>query len=132
MQLINSENVQEIRASEKYVTGIVKLKILNSNNECHISDVTFSPNARTHWHSHPHTQILIGKQGHGFVQKQDGKILSINVGDIITIPANEIHWHGAGCNETFVHTAIQVIDDSGFVTRRLTEEEYNQVKNIKI
>ena len=57
--------------------------------------VTFEPGARTAWHTHPLGQTLIVTFGLGLVQRWGESIEVIRPGDIIWIPPNEKHWHGA-------------------------------------
>ena len=57
--------------------------------------VTFSPGARTAWHSHPLGQTLIVTAGIGRVQRSGGPIEEIRAGDVVHIPPGVKHWHGA-------------------------------------
>lgn len=130
LRLVKSACIEEQTASDLYVNGCVTIKnLLTEDVDCHLSEVTFYPEARTHWHSHPNTQILIGKSGRGYVQKQQGEILPLLPGDVVVIPANQIHWHGAGPQQTFIHTAIQIKNDTAWVSRPLSEQEYRAVYN---
>lgn len=68
--------------------------------------VRFEPGARTNWHTHPLGQTLCFISGAGRVQSWDGKIREVRAGDIVWIPPNEKHWHGAAPTTTAVHIAI--------------------------
>ena len=68
--------------------------------------VTFEPRARTAWHSHPLGQTLIVTAGEGLVQQKGQPAQVIRPGDVVTIPANVLHWHGAGLNGAMTHVAI--------------------------
>jgi quercetin dioxygenase-like cupin family protein len=57
--------------------------------------VTFEPAARTAWHSHPLGQTLIVTAGQGRVRQWGEAIQDIKQGDVVWIPANVKHWHGA-------------------------------------
>ena len=62
--------------------------------------VSFEPGARTHWHTHPAGQVLHVVKGAGWVQtwvdKENGKKAeSIRPDDVVYIPPDEKHWHGA-------------------------------------
>jgi quercetin dioxygenase-like cupin family protein len=73
-----------------------------------IANVYFSPGARTFWHTHEQGQILQVTSGSGFVCVDGGEPQAIRTGDVVWIPANERHWHGAGRNSYMVHTATSL------------------------
>lgn len=68
--------------------------------------VSFEPGARTAWHSHPLGQTLIVTAGLGLVQQQGQAVQVIRPGDVVTIPANVRHWHGATPESSMSHVAI--------------------------
>lgn len=78
--------------------------------------VTFEPNARTNWHTHPIGQLLIVTAGRGFVQKDGEAAQVIQAGDVVWIAANEKHWHGAAKDTMMSHFAIQEAQDGEVVT----------------
>lgn len=69
--------------------------------------VNFAPGARTAWHSHPLGQTLIVTEGTGWTQEWGGGIREIQVGDVILVPPNVKHWHGATATTDMSHIAIQ-------------------------
>lgn len=69
--------------------------------------VTFTPGARTAWHTHPLGQTLIVTQGQGLAQSWDGPVQVINPGDVVWFAPGEKHWHGAGPATGMSHIAIQ-------------------------
>jgi quercetin dioxygenase-like cupin family protein len=71
------------------------------------ASVTFSPGARTHWHTHPLGQTLIVTAGLGWAQHEGGPIEEIRPGDIVWFAPNEKHWHGATPTTALTHIAIQ-------------------------
>jgi quercetin dioxygenase-like cupin family protein len=68
--------------------------------------VTFTPNARTNWHTHPAGQILYILTGSGRVQTWGNPVQIVNAGDVVWFPAGEKHWHGAGPDTTMVHLSL--------------------------
>jgi 4-carboxymuconolactone decarboxylase len=68
--------------------------------------VSFSPGARTAWHTHPLGQRLVVTSGVGRIQRWGGPVEQISVGDVIEIPANVKHWHGAAPDSAMSHIAI--------------------------
>src|SRR6184192_4318842 len=71
------------------------------------ASVTFEPDARTAWHTHPLGQTLIVTAGSGRAQRWGGLIEEIRPGDVISIPPGEKHWHGAAATTAMTHIAIQ-------------------------
>ena len=89
--------------------------------------VTFSPGARTHWHSHPHGQILHVASGAGCVQKWGEQVRAIVAGDTVLIAPGEKHWHGASPTNLMSHFAVQEAGPDGQTTHWLepvSEAEY--------
>jgi len=68
--------------------------------------VTFSPGARSAWHTHPAGQQLIVTSGRGLTQEWGGPITEIRAGDVIWCPPGVKHWHGAAPDSPMTHTAI--------------------------
>lgn len=69
--------------------------------------VTFQPGARSAWHTHPFGQALIVTVGTGWVQREGGPIQEMRAGDVVRIPPNVKHWHGATATTSVTHIAIQ-------------------------
>jgi quercetin dioxygenase-like cupin family protein len=90
------------------------------------AEVTFTPGARTAWHTHPGGQTLIVTSGSGWIQQWDGPKLSINPGDVIWTPPGVKHWHGASDTTTMTHIAIQDSVDGKPVDwlEYVTDEQY--------
>jgi quercetin dioxygenase-like cupin family protein/alkylhydroperoxidase/carboxymuconolactone decarboxylase family protein YurZ len=68
--------------------------------------VNFEAGARTAWHSHPLGQTLIVISGKGLVQSEGDAVQEILPGDVVWIPPNERHWHGAAPDSPMAHVAI--------------------------
>jgi quercetin dioxygenase-like cupin family protein len=116
-----------------YFTGNAFLNILvpkDKNNEFLLSSVTFEPGARTIWHTHPKGQVLIVTEGEGFYQEKGQSARALQKGDVVNIPENIEHWHGASANSTFVHIAITNYKGNENVVwlKPLTDEEYNSAR----
>lgn len=90
--------------------------------------VTFEPGSRTAWHSHPLGQILIVTSGMGRVQQWDGPIDEIRPGDVVRIPPNAKHWHGASPDASMAHIAIVELlnEKSTEWMEKVTDEQYNK------
>jgi quercetin dioxygenase-like cupin family protein len=73
-----------------------------------INTVSFSPGARTHWHSHDGGQVLVVTSGLGRVAGRDGEGSAIAAGDVVFIPPKVEHWHGATADSPMTHIAISL------------------------
>lgn len=69
--------------------------------------VTFSPGARSAWHSHPLGQALFVVEGVGWVQRQGGPIQEVRQGDVVCLAPHEMHWHGASPTEALTQVEGQ-------------------------
>ena len=92
------------------------------------AQVTFEPGARTVWHTHPRGQTLIVTHGSGRVQRWDGPIEEIRPGDVVWIPPNVKHWHGATPTTAITHIAIQEHQDGKVVDwlEKVSDEQYGK------
>lgn len=68
--------------------------------------VTFSPGARTAWHTHPAGQWLYVTVGNGWIQQEGQAVRDIKAGDAVWIPAGVKHWHGATDKNGMSHVAV--------------------------
>jgi len=89
-------------------SGKTWLKMLSTESsfDCNIYNVTFEAGAYNSWHKHDIGQILLCTEGVGFYQERGKKAERLNVGDVVNIPANIEHWHGAAPDCIFTHIGI--------------------------
>lgn len=89
-------------------------------------NVTFEPGCRNNWHSHSGGQILIATSGIGYYQEKGKPARRLSPGDIVEIPVNVEHWHGAAPDSWFAHIAIECNPENNQVTwlSPVTDEEY--------
>ncbi len=74
-----------------------------------IANVTFEPGCRNNWHiHHKGGQILICVGGRGWYQEWGKPSQALKIGDVINIPPEVKHWHGAAKDSWFQHIAIAV------------------------
>lgn len=117
-------------------SGTVYLHMMGAGDTAlHTSfgNVTFEPKARTNWHSHPGGQILFITEGQGYYQEKGQPARLLHKGDVVEIPRNVVHWHGADPDSEFAHIAVSLnTDDGGAVwSGPVTDEEYNQAKKFE-
>ena len=113
-----------------YFTGDAYLQTLlakDKNNDFVLGSVTFEPGARTNWHTHPKGQVLIVTEGEGLYQEKGKTAQVIKKGDVIKIPENVQHWHGATASTKMVHIAITNYEGetNAVWLNPVTDEEFN-------
>lgn len=94
----------------KFFTGQTYLTRLSANDavwNSSIANVTFEPGARTNWHKHDGGQILLVLGGEGRYAERGGEPRVLKKGDIVRIPPNVEHWHGAAPDSWFVHISVE-------------------------
>lgn len=105
----------------------------SSKTSLFLANVTFEPGCRNNWHIHHASssggQILICTAGFGWYQEEGKPAQSLKPGDVVTIPANVKHWHGAKKDSWFSHIAVEVPGEetSNEWCEPVTDEEYNQL-----
>ena len=116
----------------EYFDGKSYLNIL-SLEQVMIGNVTFEPACRNHWHIHHAKngggQFLLVTAGEGWYQEWGKEPRKLKAGDIVNIPANVKHWHGAAKDSAFQHLAIEVPAEGGRTEwcEAVSDEEYNKL-----
>jgi 4-carboxymuconolactone decarboxylase len=97
-------------AYAKYFIGNSYLASLaNGGGKLGVANVTFEPRCRNNWHiHHKGGQILICVGGRGWYQEWGKPAQELHPGDVVDIPAETKHWHGAAKDSWFQHIAIGV------------------------
>jgi len=75
------------------------------SNDFNIGIVNFSAGARNKMHTHTSDQVLFVTAGKGIIATEAVQEV-ISVGDVVHIPAEEKHWHGATPDSAFSHIAL--------------------------
>jgi 4-carboxymuconolactone decarboxylase len=92
--------------------------------------VSFAPGARTAWHRHPAGQTLYIVSGKGWVQMEGGPREEFNAGDVVWIPPNVKHWHGATTEGPMTHfTIAEAVDGSAVTWMEAVSEDTYTGKN---
>lgn len=122
--------------SKEWFTGNAYLTPLVSkdkNNNFSAGSVMFDPSARTNWHTHPKGQVLLVIEGQGLYQEKGKPAQPIKKGDVVNIPENIEHWHGATSTTPMVHVAITNYEGEEQVNwlQPVTEEDYDSANRQK-
>lgn len=90
-----------------FVGGPVRVQPLVSPDEgIDIVVVRFSAGARTYLHAHHVPQVLHCMEGRGILATEHERN-EVGPGDVVYVPANEMHWHGAAPDSDFAHLSIR-------------------------
>lgn len=123
----------ENTAYANYFVGKSYLDML-STQQVVIGNVTFEPGCRNNWHIHHAKkgggQILLVTAGRGYYQEWGKEPRELHPGDVVNIPPEVKHWHGAAPDCWFSHIAIEVPGEetSNQWCEPVTDEEYGKLK----
>lgn len=130
------ENISVFPMGEKneafaqYFVGQSYLNML-STEQVTIGNVTFEPGCRNNWHiHHKGGQILLCTAGRGYYQEWGKEAQELHPGDVVNIPPEVKHWHGAAKDSWFAHLAVEVPAEgaSNEWLEVVNEEDYEKLK----
>src|SRR3970282_1237729 len=86
---------------DEYFIGEARVQpLLGQADGIDIVVVFFSPGARTYLHAHEVPQVLHCIEGRGILATEHERNL-VGPGDVVHVPAGEMHWHGAAEDSAF-------------------------------
>ena len=104
-----------------------------STQQVGIHNVTFEPGCRNNWHIHHAKsgggQILVCVAGRGYYQEEGKPAQLLTPGDVVNIPPEVKHWHGAAPDSWFSHLAVEVPGEgtSNEWCEPVTDEAYSKL-----
>lgn len=100
------------------------------DSDCPVGNVTFEPGCRNSWHQHGGGQVLLVTGGRGYYQEWGKPARELHAGDVVEIPPDAKHWHGAAPDSWFVHLFITVRPDKGSIAwlEPVAEDDYSSLK----
>lgn len=123
---IGSENT----AYAQYFTGECYLNMLTTTGVA-IGVVTFAPKTINAYHvHHKGGQILLVTGGRGWYQEEGKPAQELHAGDVVNIPPEVKHWHGAAKDSWFQHLTVEVPAEgaSNEWLEFLSQSEYDKLK----
>jgi quercetin dioxygenase-like cupin family protein len=117
-------------APASYFTGLVlqdEVVAGAAPSRLRATRVSFTPGARTNWHTHPIGQVLYVLSGIGRYQETGTPPVILSPGDTVIIAPGIRHWHGADADHLFVHLAMLETTAEGDVAtwmEPVTDEEF--------
>jgi quercetin dioxygenase-like cupin family protein len=129
MEITRIDSRHSIEGPADWFTGTVRIDPLFDAHEPARgggASVTFEPEARTAWHTHPLGQTLIVTAGFGRVQREGGPVEEVRPGDVVWFEPGEKHWHGASPTTAMSHIAVQEQLDGKAVDwlEKVSDEDY--------
>ena len=130
------ENISVFPMGEKneafaqYFVGQSYLNML-STERVTIGNVTFEPGCRNNWHiHHKGGQILLCTAGRGYYQEWGKEAQELHPGDVVNIPPEVKHWHGAAKDSWFAHLAVEVPAEGASTEwlEAVNDEDYEKLK----
>lgn len=124
-------DVGEANPYGRTFTGRSFLKVLATDKELGVTNVTFEPGCRNFWHiHHGRNQILICVAGEGWYQEEGKPAQRLKPGDVVNIPTEVKHWHGATAGSWFSHLVPMVMDKETGVTwlEPVADEDYDALE----
>lgn len=113
-----------------YFVGQSYLQMLSTEG-VGIGNVTFEPACRNNWHiHHKGGQILLVTAGRGYYQEWGKPARELFPGDVVHIPPEVKHWHGAAPDSWFAHLAVEVPAEgaSNEWLEPVSDAEYGELK----
>ena len=99
-----------------------------------LANVTFEPGCRNNWHIHHAKtgggQVLLCIAGRGYYQEWEKEARELHPGDVVVIPPEVKHWHGAAPDSWFSHIALEVPgeESKNEWCEPVSEEAYRNLK----
>lgn len=118
-------------AYAEFFSGESYLSVLNMER-LPVYNVSFEPGCRNNWHvHHKGGQVLLCTAGEGIYQAAGEAPRHLRPGDVVNIPPETRHWHGATKNSWFSHIAIEVPAEgsSNQWMEPVTEDDYRKACN---
>lgn len=117
-------------AYAQYFKGNSYLNPLAKNQGVGAANVTFEPGCRNSWHiHHKGAQILLVTDGRGWYQEWGKEPVELHPGDVVNIPSEVKHWHGAAKDSWFAHVAIEVPAEGAWNQwcEQVEDQDYNNL-----
>jgi quercetin dioxygenase-like cupin family protein len=116
MTVIRASARSTKQAPASNFTGVVyqdEILAVTAPSRMRASIVSFTPGARTAWHTHPVGQTLYCLSGVGRYQREGEPVQALHPSDTVQIPPGVRHWHGAAPDRLFSHLAMSENNDKG-------------------
>ncbi len=125
-QHTNIEDIHQTQGASDNFTGTAFTQPVatSENGATTVGRATFEKGTRTVWHTHGGEQVLYFLEGKGRVEIEGQGVIDANPGDIVRIPPNTRHWHGAHPDEQDRMRHLAITNNGVTWLEPVLEEEY--------
>lgn len=130
MKIINHFGEHTLQSDREHFSGRTWMREIQpfGKYSYYCDALVFEPGCRNSWHIHPIEQTLFVLQGRGWYVEEGKEPRELHVGDIVHIPANIRHWHGAAKDSYFEHIVTEDVTKEGFQWMEpVSDEEYEKL-----
>lgn len=107
-------------------TAFIQAITASADKSMTVGRVTFERGTRTVWHTHGGEQALYFLEGKGRVEIESQGVIDAKPGDIVRIPPNTRHWHGAHPDEENQMIHLAITNNGVTWLEPVPEEEYRK------
>lgn len=127
-QVTNSNDSPQIQGASDNFTGTAFIQpiIATEDKSMTVGRVTFQIDTRTVWHTHRGEQVLYFLEGKGRVEIEGQGVIDADPEDIVRIPPNTRHWHGAHPDEPNHMRHIAITTGGVSWAEPVSEEDYRK------
>jgi len=121
-------DISQLQGAPDNFSGTVFVQSVASaeNGPTIVACVTFEKGAHTFWHKHGGEQVLYFLEGKGRVEIEGQGKIDANPGDIVRIPPNTRHWHGAHPDEPTRMRHLAITNNGVTWLEEVSEEVYRK------
>ena len=115
-------------AAQYFIGESFYAPLTTASAQVDIANVTFEPGCRNNWHVHHGAQqILVCVGGEGWYQEWGKPAIKMKPGDVIEIPLDVKHWHGATKDSWFAHLSVitKLKEGSHEWLEEVSDEQYD-------
>lgn len=109
MKVTRMSPADRVPATGELFVGTVQRQGLvgeGDSTQVRVGVVTFTDGAVNKFHRHTFDQVLVVTEGEGIVQAAGQPERRVVSGDVVFVPAGEVHWHGAAPGKSMSHLTV--------------------------
>jgi quercetin dioxygenase-like cupin family protein len=108
MLVIDTNQVASAPAGEpRFTSGVWQEEILDYQIDkgMRVHRFSYPAGEHSHWHTHEGEQAIYVESGRGWIKMEGEEGVEVAPGDLVYVPKDKKHWHGATPTHVFVHMA---------------------------
>jgi quercetin dioxygenase-like cupin family protein len=107
--VVDTNHVDATPAGEgRFTTGVWQELILDYQLDkgMRVHRFSYPAGEHSHWHTHDGEQSILVQSGRGWIKLEGDEGVELKPGDLVYVPKDKKHWHGATPNQVLVHLAF--------------------------